>query len=207
MNDMLSTIVPKSDQLNADDLLSGQTIAIKITKVSIHSGEQPVAISFENDNGKPWKPCKSMCRVLVNVWGKDANQYIGRSLMLYCDPSVKFGGLAVGGIRISHMSHIAEPVTMALTATKGNKKPFTVKPLAGVAEPKADVAPVEDFISDIDTALTLEAMELKYKAAYKVYHKNPEALAQIIKAKDKRKAELTVNPEEQPPLGADTGAP
>jgi hypothetical protein len=40
-----------------------------------------------------------------------------------------------------------------------------------------------------------------------VYHKNPEALAQIIKAKDKRKAELTVNPEEQPPLGADTGAP
>ena len=70
-----------------------------------------------------------MCRALVAAWGADSAQYVGRSLTLYCDPSVKWGGMAVGGIRISHMSHIPEAITMALTVTKGSKKPFTVKPL------------------------------------------------------------------------------
>jgi len=64
---------------------------------------------------------------------------------------VKWGGLEVGGIRISHMSHIDKPVTIALTATRGNKKPVTVKPLevqrqdtkladTTVADPYADYA-------------------------------------------------------------------
>ena len=35
----------------------------------------------------------------------------------------------MGGIRISHASHIDKPITMALTATRDNRKPFTVKPL------------------------------------------------------------------------------
>ena len=70
-----------------------------------------------------------MRRVLVNVWGKDGNTYVGKSLTLYCDPKVLFGGVAVGGLRISHMSHIDKEVTMALTATRANRKPFTVKPL------------------------------------------------------------------------------
>jgi hypothetical protein len=64
------------------------------------------------------------------MWGPDAKQYAGRSLTLYRDPSVKWGGMEVGGIRISHMSHIDKAATMALTATRGNRKPYTVKPLA-----------------------------------------------------------------------------
>jgi len=126
---MLATIVPKSDQLNADDLI-GQTKTITVTKVVIVAGDQPVSIHFEGDDGKPYKPGKSMRRVLVKVWGPDANAYIGRSMSLYCDDAVRFGGVNVGGIRISHMSHIDEPVTMALTEKKGSKKPFRVQPLA-----------------------------------------------------------------------------
>ena len=129
MNSMLQTIEPKSDQMNADDLMGGLTKTIKITKVSILAGDQPVALSYEGDEGKPYKPGKSMRRVLVTVWGPDANAYIGRSLTLYRDDKVTFGGLAVGGIRISHMSHITEAQTMALTATRASRKPFTVKPL------------------------------------------------------------------------------
>lgn len=129
MTDLRSTIVPKSDQLNADDLLGGRTLTIKVTKVSLAAGDQPVVIHYEGDNGHPYKPGKSMRRVLVNVWGPDGNAFIGRSMTLYCDEKVQFGGLAVGGIRISHMSHIEAPVTMALTATRGSKKAFTVKPL------------------------------------------------------------------------------
>lgn len=131
MNDMHSTIVPKSDQLNADDLL-GRSITIKITGVTVRGGqEQPVTISYEGDNGKPYKACKSMCRVLVSAWGADSSKYVGRSLTLYCDPKVKWGGMEVGGIRISHMSDIDSALTMALTVTRANKKPFTVKPITG----------------------------------------------------------------------------
>jgi hypothetical protein len=132
MNDMTGVIIPKSDQINADDLLSGP-ITITITGVKVAPGqEQPVSITFDGSD-KVYRPCKSMARVLVAAWGPDASKYTGRSLTLYCDPKVKWGGMEVGGIRISHMSHIESPMTMALTVTRANKKPFTVKPLVAVA--------------------------------------------------------------------------
>lgn len=137
MIDMRKTVAPKSDQLNSDDLI-GQSQTITVTKVSLMSEpDQPIAIYFDGDNGKPYKPCKSMRRVLINVWGVDGTAYVGRSMTLYRDEKVMFGGAAVGGIRISHVSHIDAPVTMALTATRANRKPFTVKPLI-VAAPQAD---------------------------------------------------------------------
>ena len=127
--DVSKTIAPKSDQLNADDLIGGAR-TIKITKITkAESPEQPINIFFEGDEGKPYKPCKSMRRVLVQLWGKDGQEYVGRSLTIYRDNSVRFGGVDVGGIRISHMSHIDKPVTLALTASKTNRKPFTVQPL------------------------------------------------------------------------------
>lgn len=131
--DMMQTIAPKSDQMNADDLLGGHTITIKVTTVSLLAGDQPVAIHYDGDNGKPYKPCKSMRRVLVSVWGNQSQAYVGRSMTLYCDPKVTWGGAAVGGIRISHMSDMKEPMTMALTATKATRKPYTVNPLKTVA--------------------------------------------------------------------------
>jgi hypothetical protein len=128
MNDMTKVITPKSDQINADDLLSGP-ITITITDVQVKPGqEQPVSMFFEGSD-KAYRPCKSMARVLVAVWGADASKYKGRSLTLYCDPKVKWGGMEVGGLRISHMSHIDSAITMALTVTRANKKPFTVKPI------------------------------------------------------------------------------
>ena len=129
MGDMAKTIIPKSDQLNSDDLIAGP-ITITITDVTIRGGqEQPVSIHFEGDNGKPYKACKSMCRVLVTAWGADSKQYIGRAMTLYRDASVKWAGMEVGGIRISHLSDIDSKITMALTATKGSRKPYTVQPL------------------------------------------------------------------------------
>lgn len=134
MTDLSKTITPKSDQMNADDLIAGPK-TIKITKVSADtsSAEQPILVHYEGDGGKPFKPCKSMRRVMVAIWGADGSQYAGRSMTLYRDPSVKWGGMEVGGIRVSHMSNMSGPMTMALTATKQARKPYTVKPLAGVA--------------------------------------------------------------------------
>jgi hypothetical protein len=138
MTDLRLTIAPKSDQMNSDDLIAGPR-TITVTRVSLcGEAEQPVAINFDGDNGKPYKPCKSMRRVLVSLWGPDGNAYAGRSMTLYRDDKVQFGGLAVGGIRISHMSHIDRDMTMALTATRANRKPFTVRPLVAEAPAKSD---------------------------------------------------------------------
>jgi len=140
MTDIMPTIAPKSDQLNADDLI-GRTLTIKVTRVSLcGEPDQPIAINYEGDGGKPYKPCKSMRRVMVHVWGGDGNVYVGRRMTLYRDDKVQFGGLAVGGIRISHMSDIDNAVTMALTATRANRKPFTVKPLPPEAAGEPDAA-------------------------------------------------------------------
>jgi hypothetical protein len=85
MLDMTKTTEAKSDQLNAVDL-TGAPKTITITDVKIPGGDQPVIISYENDGGKPYKPCKGMRRGLVAIWGKDAEQYIGRSLTLVINP-------------------------------------------------------------------------------------------------------------------------
>lgn len=190
MNNMLDTVTPKSDQLNYDDLIGGQVRTIKITNVSIATGDQPASLSYEGDNGKPYKPCKSMRRVLIHVWGTDGKKYIGRAMSLYGDPNVMFAGVKVGGIRISHMSDMKDPVSLALTVTKGSRKAFTVQPLVG----EVQATSLQDTISDISHAPTLEGMEFKYKEAYKRFP-DDESRKKIISAKDKRKAELTINKE------------
>jgi hypothetical protein len=173
MTDLSLTIAPKSDQLNADDLIAGPR-TIRITKVSANpeSAEQPVSIFYEGDGGKPYRPCKSMRRVLVHVWGKDGNSYPGRSLTLYRDPDVTFGGLAVGGIRISNMSHIKEPQVMALTATKKSRKPFKVLPLIEKVEP----SPVDELPPD-----PLDALRERVSAVVQLLDKQhtPETVASV----------------------------
>lgn len=144
--DLSKTIIPKSDQLNFDDFIATGAITIKITDVTGNADpQQPVSIHYEGDNGKPYKPGKSMRRVLVQVWGSDSKKYIGRSITLYGDPNVKFGGADVGGIRINAMSDIDKPITMALTASKAQRKPFTVQPLivtpAQKEKPKPELTP------------------------------------------------------------------
>lgn len=150
---LANTIIPKSDQLNADDLISGPR-TIRITDVRAGNAEQPVSIHYEGDNGRPYKPCKSMRRVLVALWGDDAKAYIGRRLTLYRDTAVKFGSDEVGGIRISHASHLAETATLALTVTRGKRKPYRVEPLAD-DEPAVDI----QALSDVGESKAREGIE------------------------------------------------
>lgn len=141
--DMSAFIIARSDQLNSDDLLGGP-ITVTITGVKgSDSPDQPVAISYDGDAGKPFKPCKSMRRVMVGVWGKDAAKYVGRSMTLYRDAEVQFGGMKVGGIRISHMSDIDAKKSMALTSTRGKKGLYTVHPLTDAPKTKSDPPPTD----------------------------------------------------------------
>ncbi len=206
MNDMAATIIPKSDQLNADDLIAGP-ITIKITGVTIRPGtEQPISISYEGDNGKPYKACKSMCRVMVTAWGADSKKYTGRSMVLYRDASVKWAGMEVGGIRISHMTDIDSTLTMALTMTKANKKPFTVRRLApsdldlgggadlskAAPEETGDAVDILTFVEQINASANLDELKVAFTAADSTAKaaNNRTARAAFVEAKDKRKAEL-----------------
>lgn len=127
--DMTHTIVPKSDQINADSLIGGpQTFTVEKVTGNEGNAEQPVNVYLEGQN-MPFRPCKSMRRVMVKIWGADASKYPGKSMTLFRDPKVKWGGMEVGGIRISHMSGIDEPQTMALTETRTKRAAYKVLPL------------------------------------------------------------------------------
>ena len=126
-NWIAKSIVPKSDQLNAEDLLGGP-ITVTVTDVKQGTAEQPIAIIIDGER-QPYKPCKTMRKMLVFCWSDQAANWIGKRMTLYADPDVKWAGVAVGGIRISHLSGIESQVMLMLSETKGKRKPIVVKPL------------------------------------------------------------------------------
>jgi hypothetical protein len=126
--DVSETTAPKSDQQNFDDYLGGSK-TVTVSEVKAGSTEQPVEVHLVEFPGRPFKPSKSMRRVLVAAWGSDSSAYTGRQMTLFGDPEVRFGGQAVGGIRISHLSHLPKPLTVSLTVTRGKRAPFVVQPL------------------------------------------------------------------------------
>ena len=124
------TIEAKSDQLNSDDLMAGAiTVTITDVKVNENTDQQPVSISFTNDNGKPWKPSKSMRRALMLKWGSDEKAFIGRSLTLFRDPTIRWAGQEVGGVSISHMTDMTDDSRFLLTSSRGQKKAIKIEHL------------------------------------------------------------------------------
>lgn len=153
---LAETIIPKSDQLNADDLITG-TLTVKVTAIKgSNEPQQPVSIHYEGDNGKPYKPCKSMRRVLVSAWGANGADYVGRYMTLYRDDTVSFGGIQVGGIRISRLSHIEKDLTLALTVSRSSRKPYLVKRLEVVAASKHVLTPDHKRWAEAVAALAAE---------------------------------------------------
>lgn len=160
MNDMSSTIVAKSDQINAADLVGiNRTITIK--EVRIKAGDdQPVTILIEGDT-KAFRPCKGVRRLLVRVWGPDAKEYIGQSLTIYCDPTVTWAGKPEGGIRVSHMTGLKEEIVEYMRTSREKTKPYKIEPLKVKPTTTADPAVkwAEAFIAKLDTFTTLDAIQ------------------------------------------------
>ena len=171
--DMTDHIAPTSDQLDAVDLLSGPRI-FTITKVSKGNAEQPVQFDLA-EFPRVWRPGKSMRRVLVACWGPDAQAYVGRRVELFCDPRVQFGGQAVGGTRISRMSHLDKRRTIPLLESRKKSIMFTVEPL-----PDAPTAtPAAKPQVDVGTAAKLTALRNEWETA------DPERKAAIEAERDR----------------------
>lgn len=127
MVDISQTIKAKSDQLNAGDLIGGPVI-VKVIEVISKGGDQPVSIHI--DGGlQPFKPCLSMRRVLAKLWGVESDNWIGKSMVLYNDPTVIWAGKPEGGIRISHLEGIAQAEEVPVRASKRSVTRYMVEPL------------------------------------------------------------------------------
>jgi hypothetical protein len=147
-------IAVKSDQLNADDLIGGPR-TITITRVSAGSNEQPRNFHYEGDGGKPWRPCKTMMRVILRLWGPSG--YRGRQITLVRDPEVSFGkNRNCGGIRISAMSHLSAPeVSESVRISKDVRKTIAIARLETAAPTKPPgniteaLATIEKWTGDV----------------------------------------------------------
>jgi len=180
-NWLLKSVEPKSDQLNADDLVGGPaTVRVKEVKRG-KTAEQPVWLELDGYDGRPYKPCKSMRRVLIQLWGDSPAKWAGRSMTLYCDPNVSFGGMRVGGIRISHLSDIEKEVTLLLTTTRGKRGECKVLPLAKVEQKESMIERALKAVAAASDLEKLTAIESHGKNTF--VGVDLETLAAAIKAK------------------------
>ena len=161
---LLQTIVAKSDQLNAVDLVAGP-ITVKIERVKeLADKTQPVAIYYEGCNERPFKPCLSMRRVLLACWGID--NWYGRLMTLFADPKVKWGGEDVGGVRISHLSNLGVPKReIQLNESKHKKITWTVYNIeVAVSEERLTKA-----VKAIESCKSQEQLEKAWKLCQPLY--------------------------------------
>ena len=177
--DLRPTIVPKSDQLNADQLIGGP-MTITVSRVSATSGDQPVTVHYDGDKGRPYKPCLTMRKVLVLAWGHDGNKWPGRSMRVYNDPDVRFGKDTVGGVRISHLSDIPKDIKVSLAVTKGKKALYEIRKLED-----GDT----ELIAGIKAAGDLDSLKAAFAAAYKTT-RDEERRAAFKAEYDRRMQEL-----------------
>lgn len=181
--DLGVTIVPKSDQLNADDLIAGaRTIRIRDMKQT-DSETQPISIYFDDDNNKPYKPNLGMRRVLVQLWGTKGKEYIGRSLTLFRDETVKWAGAEVGGIVITQASHIQGVKKLSVTIARSKKKMFTITPIDYIAPAPIDPTKAISILNESKTLAELQSNWSKL-------NKEEQALPSVVAVKDKLKWEL-----------------
>ena len=133
--EMRRDIQADSTQINAADLLSGP---VEYTVSGIHrnpksDGKQPWNISLEGEE-RFFRPCLTCRRILIKFWGDNYEDYIGRRLTLYCDPTVLWAGKPEGGVRISHLSDIDGKQTIRLARLRTKKDDIVIHPLEPIKQ-------------------------------------------------------------------------
>lgn len=128
---MRITAEPRSDQWNADDFIGAKAKVFTIANVKAGSAEQKYDIELAEGEGRVWRPPITVIRILLDAWGDESDNWIGRRVALYREPSVTFGRETTGGIRISHMSHLPNdaPLVHKSTLSRGRRGEVTIKPL------------------------------------------------------------------------------
>lgn len=126
--DITETLAPNSDQLDNVDLIAGSR-TFTVERVEVRPGaEQPVNVFFA-EFPRPWRPGKTMRRILAACWSPESSTWTGKRVELFRDPDVKFGRDTPGGTRIRAVSHIDGTKKLILPTSKGKVGEFIVEPL------------------------------------------------------------------------------
>jgi hypothetical protein len=187
MMDLSTTIEADSTQLNAVDL-TGSSRIVTITGVAGGPDKkQPVNIQLAEFPDRAYRPCKSMRRILVHAWGTDASTYVGRRMELYNDESVKWGGRAVGGIRIKALSHIEARFDKTLQESQKSYVTYSIERLPDAPAQKSKAPTAASIIGAFDSlGVTVEQLELKVGADHEKWTADDiaglAALGKAIKA-------------------------
>ena len=135
-------------QTNADDLVAAPRTVLVTAVTETGDAKQPLAVRYEGDSGKPFLPCLTMRKMIAAIWGAESEEWVGKSMTLFRDPSIKFGPDTPGGVRISHMSGIEKPVSVQLLEKRGKRRQYTIVPLdvtapAKTAKPKPPAVTID----------------------------------------------------------------
>ena len=128
--DIRAATKPKSDQLNYETFLTGpQTFTV--SKVTPGDRDHPVFIHMNECPATPYKPSKGMLKCIAQPdgWGDKSSQWVGKSITLYGDPTVIYGGVEVGGIKVAALSDINGDYETLISARRGIRKPHLIKKL------------------------------------------------------------------------------
>ena len=156
MVDISKTLVAKSDQLNAGDLIGGG-VTVTVDSVEVIRGKQPISI-FLREGYQPFKPCLSMRRVIAKLWGLETNSWVGRRLTLFCDPDVRWAGERAGGIRISNMDGIKAKAQIPLRESQHRVVTYTIEPLEA-QQSKNNSANIDAIAKSMNACTDMAALE------------------------------------------------
>ena len=140
--DITEALAPNSDQLDAVELVAPRTFTIDTgSRPGVRDGKSVAEIKLV-DFPRVWRPSKGMLDVLAACWGTDAKAWVGRRVTLYCDPDVMFGKDKVGGVRISHISHIdgARTIHIRAAGAAGKKRDWRVDALPSTTTAQIEAA-------------------------------------------------------------------
>jgi hypothetical protein len=202
-NDISHTIIAKSDQLNACDLLGGP-ITVSVQKVDVRKGkEQPVSIHI-GEGRQPFKPCKSVLRVLAKLWGIDSSKWTGRSMTLYCDETVTWAGERCGGIRVSHLSHIPGKQEIPIRASQHKVLKVIIHPLKSTPEIKLITIDQRKELASMaeHKGITMEALKATiqdkfgYLSSAEIQVQDLKAIKAMIEAYKEPLGDCSIGPED-----------
>lgn len=185
--DITDALAPKSDQLDAIELVQPRTFTIDNgSRLGNREGQTVLEIRLV-DFPRVWRPSKGMLDVIVAIWGTNAAQWVGNSITLYNDREVTFGKEKTGGVRIQAMSGIDAPTKVEIRGPGRNARKinWNVQPITPAVDMKS-------HLDAIQQATNLDDLKAAFFAAPVTVQKTP----QFIAAKDARKAELIPTSEE-----------
>ena len=123
--------------LGIDDIIAAGPQTVTVFEVRNGDAKHPVqVVTEEYGPERPYKPSQSMRRAMASAWGADVSDYKGRRITLFRNTTIEPSKDELGGIQISHLSHIERP----LTVSRGHRATFVVQPLADYTVPDVDTS-------------------------------------------------------------------